>query len=106
MRLPGSNIEVTFESDCVIVRDDNTSNIIEINGMTFEDILTEVQAPSAELLATIQVRLKNVPNEDSLLVELMNCWTRMAPEHNFSDESNDVVRWAPEIVYEMSRVVE
>ena len=71
MRLPGSNIEVTFESDCVIVRDDNTSNIIDISGMTFEDILTEVQTfayfrnvrPARRLIRFILLRA-GLPNQE------------------------------------------
>ena len=43
MRLPQSNIEVTFEKEYVIVQDTNTSKIVAISGMTFDDILTEVQ---------------------------------------------------------------
>jgi GTPase SAR1 family protein len=44
VRLPSSNIEVTYENEVVIVRDENTSKFIEIGGMTFEDILSEVQS--------------------------------------------------------------
>ncbi len=64
MRLPGSNIEVTFESECVIVRDGNTSKIIDISGMTFEDIISEVQTfayfrnvrPARRLMKFILIR--------------------------------------------------
>ncbi|MFW9850601.1 MAG: hypothetical protein ACFFF4_15825 [Candidatus Thorarchaeota archaeon] len=64
MRLPGSNIEVTFESECVIVRDGNTSKIIDISGMTFDDILSEVQTfayfrnvrPARRLIRFILIR--------------------------------------------------
>ena len=70
------------------------------------DMISEVQSPSADLLATIQIRAKNIKNEGALTVELMHAWTRLAPEHTFSDESNDIVRWAPEIVYELSREID
>ncbi len=85
MRLPGSNIDVTFENEIVIVRDENTSKFIDIGGMTFEDILTEVQSfayirncrPARRLLRFILLRTglpdqEEFPRRDVLEKEDLN----------------------------------
>jgi hypothetical protein len=54
------------------------------------------------LFLPITVKAFDVTNAQKLGVKLWNCWCRMAPEIAFSDESNDIVRWSPEIVYEYS----
>ncbi|MHA2424804.1 MAG: hypothetical protein ACXAEF_08455 [Candidatus Thorarchaeota archaeon] len=70
MRIPGSKIEVSFEADCVIVKDNNASKIICIHGMTFEDVLSEVQTfayyrncrPARRLLRFLLLRT-GLPNQ-------------------------------------------
>jgi hypothetical protein len=69
------------------------------------DIGSEVQAPSSDLLATVHIRSKDIKNETQLTNEVVNLWCRNAPEINHADDSNDIVRWAPELVYEFSRVL-
>lgn len=71
MRLPGSKIEVTFENELVILRDENTSKVIDIGGLTFEDILSEVQSfayirncrPARRLLRFILLR-SGLPDQE------------------------------------------
>jgi len=71
MRIPQSDIEVSFEADCVIVRDKTSSKIVSISGMTFEDILTEVQTfayfrncrPARRLLRFLLLRA-GIPNQE------------------------------------------
>jgi hypothetical protein len=69
-------------------------------------ISSEVQALSSDLLATINVVAKNIQNNTAIIVQLQNAWCRNAPEISFDDNSNDIVRWAPEIVYEFSSVID
>ena len=70
------------------------------------DVLTEVQTPSGLLLATIHITARDVKNDKTTTIELQNAWCRNCNEINFSDDSNDIVRWSPEIVYEFSQVIQ
>jgi GTPase SAR1 family protein len=101
MRLPGSNIDVTFENEIVIVRDENTSKFIDIGGMTFEDILTEVQSfayirscrPARRLLKFILLRT-GLPDQEEF------------PRHDILNEEDlDVLENALDSVGDLTDVV-
>jgi hypothetical protein len=55
-------------------------------------------------LADIDILGYDVANATKLTIKLYNCWCRNAPEITFSDDTNDIIRWSPEIVYEFSKV--
>jgi len=69
------------------------------------DIDSEVQAYSNDLLATVQIYSKDVANKTTMVEEYKNVWCRNCPEITRADDSNDVIRFSPELVYEFGHVV-
>ena len=65
----------------------------------------EIQTPSGDLLANWEIIAKNVQNKTSLSVRIGNIWCRNAPEIPLADDSNDIIRWSPELVYEYTKVI-
>jgi len=55
---------------------------------------------TSDYLATITIIGYNAKNQETIRHILHNCWCRNAPEIPHADESNDIIRWSPEIAYE------
>lgn len=62
----------------------------------------DTQFASYKLLANITITAKNVEDESKKAVILKNVWCRNCPEINFSDDSNDIIRFTPEFAYEFA----
>jgi len=61
------------------------------------------QVASYKILANIVITAKDVEDNTAKRVKLTNVWCRNCPEVNFSDDSNDIVRFTPEFAYEFAR---
>jgi hypothetical protein len=57
-------------------------------------------AVTSDFHATITITGYDANNAEQIRHILHNCWCRNAPEIPHADESNDIIRWSPEIAYE------
>jgi len=62
----------------------------------------DVNVVNSLLLASINVSSLDVSNNVTNKVNLENVWCRNCPEISYSDDSNDIIRFAPELVYEFA----
>jgi hypothetical protein len=62
----------------------------------------DTQTANSGILATITIEALNITDTTAVKVKLNNAWCRSCPEITFSDDSNDIVRFAPEIVYDFA----
>jgi hypothetical protein len=70
-----------------------------------DSVYGEIQTSSYLFLANITIRAKDVNNATQLATKLSNVWCRNCPDINYDDGSNDIIRWAPELVYEFSEII-
>jgi hypothetical protein len=60
----------------------------------------DTQVASYKLLADVLISSKDVEDTVQKKIKLVNLWCRNCPEINYSDETNDVIRFSPELAYE------
>jgi hypothetical protein len=60
----------------------------------------DTQHANNDILSTITITAYNVTDVAKMKVQLQHAWCRNCPEITFSDDSNDIVRFSPEFVYE------
>jgi hypothetical protein len=63
----------------------------------------DVQVIQSLIFGTLNITSKDVTNVTQLSTELQNVWCRNCPEMSYSDDSNDIIRFAPELVYEFAK---
>lgn len=60
------------------------------------------QEANYQILADISIQSMGLDGKEQEWTKLKNAWVRNCPEINYSDDSNDVIRFVPEFAYDIA----